>query len=278
MNAVLRCAEQLAAGGVPVFFCRSTKAPACPDGFKAATDDPAALRRLWRCFPGPLIGVPTGAASGWDVLDIDPAHGGGRWWKEHRNEIPRTRFHRTRSGGAHVFFRHAEGMRNTAGRLGQGVDTRASGGYVVWWPATGLQAYDLPTLPWPDWMLAKLRRAPPAAVVHRPEQASFDRGGSRYGLAALERECDAIQSAPFGAQEATLNGAGFKIGALVAGGELEEGIAIASLIAAGWSIPSQAGRPPWRQDEVEAKLRRAYADGKRSPRSASRNRQEARRV
>ena len=34
---------------------------------------------LWRRTPGPLVGVPTGAASGFDVLDIDIKTGGVDW-------------------------------------------------------------------------------------------------------------------------------------------------------------------------------------------------------
>lgn len=81
--------------GLPVFPCLANKAPACAGGFKSATADPAAIRGVWRKSPGPLIGVPTGAVSGFDVLDIDPKSGGGEWFSHNRARLPETRVHRT---------------------------------------------------------------------------------------------------------------------------------------------------------------------------------------
>ena len=60
----------------------------------------------------PLVGVPTGEANGFDVLDIDLA--GSGWWDLHRAELPATQTHVTRSGGAHLLFRQADGLRCTS--------------------------------------------------------------------------------------------------------------------------------------------------------------------
>jgi hypothetical protein len=54
---------------LPIFPCRSDKRPTCPHGFKDAVADPKAVERLWSLYPGPLIGVATGAISGIDVID-----------------------------------------------------------------------------------------------------------------------------------------------------------------------------------------------------------------
>jgi hypothetical protein len=54
----------------------------------------------------PLVGVPTGKANGFDVLDIDLE--GRSWWDAHRAELPATQTHTTRSGGAHLLFKHAD--------------------------------------------------------------------------------------------------------------------------------------------------------------------------
>jgi hypothetical protein len=101
MSAETIAAARAVAGelGLPVFPCRADKRPACVHGFRDATRDPAAIRELWRRHPGPLIGVPTGAASGIDVLDVDPRHGGHMWLDWNANRLPPTRTHRTRSGG-----------------------------------------------------------------------------------------------------------------------------------------------------------------------------------
>jgi Bifunctional DNA primase/polymerase, N-terminal len=79
-------ALKLAAQGIPVFPCKETKAPATFKGFHAATRAPAEVQRLWKRFPGPLIGVPTGEASGFDVLDIDSAKHSEAvvWWMSNR--------------------------------------------------------------------------------------------------------------------------------------------------------------------------------------------------
>jgi hypothetical protein len=120
------------------------------------------LADLWKRFPGSLIGVRTGAISGLDVLDIDTKPPGRAWWTEHRARLPKTRAHRTKSGGLHLLFRHAPGLRNSASRIAGGVDVRADGGYLVWWPVAGLPVLcDAPPTPWPDWLLDLLRPAPP---------------------------------------------------------------------------------------------------------------------
>jgi hypothetical protein len=51
--------------------------------------------------------------------------------------------------------------RCSAGKIAAGVDVRAAGGYVVWWPAAGLQVLsDMPVAAWPSWLCALLMRRP----------------------------------------------------------------------------------------------------------------------
>jgi hypothetical protein len=38
----------------------------------------------------------------------------------------------------HLIFQHAAGLRCSAEKIAAGVDVRAIGGYVIWWPAAGL--------------------------------------------------------------------------------------------------------------------------------------------
>jgi hypothetical protein len=131
-RAALRAAGRL---DVPSFPCLPDKKPACPNGFKAATLPQAGLATLWARFPGELVGVPTGIASGLSVLDVDIAKGGDGWWAENKARLPQTRMHETRSGGLHVLFNRRDGLRNSASRIGPGIDVRADGGYIIWWPA-----------------------------------------------------------------------------------------------------------------------------------------------
>jgi hypothetical protein len=56
----------------------------------------------------------------------------------------------------HLFFRHHALSRTSNGRLGPGIDVKASGSYVVWWPSFGRKlVHDLPIGEWPDWLIAK---------------------------------------------------------------------------------------------------------------------------
>jgi hypothetical protein len=123
--------------------------------------------------------VPTGNTSGIDVLDLDAKHVEAiAWMKENRRRFPQTRKHRTRSGGAHLLFQHDNAMTCTVAKIALGVDTRANGGYVIWWPAAGLPIIsDAPPAPWPQWLLAQFRPKPrpPSPVVHVPDHRFIDK-------------------------------------------------------------------------------------------------------
>jgi Bifunctional DNA primase/polymerase, N-terminal len=175
MNAVnatraLNDALTLASVGLPCFPCKLSKRPACPHGFHDADTDPNALRELWAHSPGDLVGVSTGEASGIDVLDVDPKHEEAfEWCKAHHERLPNTRVHKTRSGGVHLLFRHAHGLRCSASRLARGVDVRATGGFIIWWPAIGLRVLRAaPSADWPQWLLLQLispARSPVARIT-----------------------------------------------------------------------------------------------------------------
>jgi hypothetical protein len=99
---------------------------------------------------------------------------------------PRTRIHQTRSGGLHVLFRHAGGLRSWAGRPVPGVDERADGGYVVWWPADGLPIRSPgPPAPFPRWLIQALARA--IKKRHARSAAQFERAERSGDPGALER-------------------------------------------------------------------------------------------
>ncbi len=205
-----QAALDLAARGIPVFPCLATKAPACAGGFKAASTDPDTVRSL---FAGgaPLIGIPTGAASGLDVLDLDPRHGSEAWWAANHHRIPATLIHETRSGGKHLVFRHRAGLRSSVGAVAPGVDVRADGGYVIYWPAAGCPVWlqDEPQL-WPEWLLSGLSMAsrpaeprgepPPsaAAVVEllraMPNPADADRDTYARVMLAAKGCVDALDA------------------------------------------------------------------------------------
>lgn len=82
-----RAAARLAAAGVPVFPCvpRAKNPLLTPDeenpksrpgGFRMATTDARQVAAWWRRWPAANIGVPTGTASGVDVVEVDRKPGG----------------------------------------------------------------------------------------------------------------------------------------------------------------------------------------------------------
>ena len=124
--------------GWPVFPCGwNSKTPTRPkseggNGFKDATVNPDEIKWLWRRWPGGLIGIATGEASGIDVLDVDVKHEMAvKWWTVASKHVPPTRTYRTRGGGCHIYFRHAAGISNTQSKLAHGVDSRGDGGYAI---------------------------------------------------------------------------------------------------------------------------------------------------
>jgi hypothetical protein len=196
----------------PVFPVRGDKKPACKHGFKDAVTTPAEVVDLWRLSPGPLIGVPTGEASGIDVLDIDPRHGGNAWLEEARDSLPITRTHHTQSGGLHILFRHAEGVRNSASKIAPGVDTRGAGGYIVFWPAAGCRVENPTTLEdWPKWLLKLLN--PPIKKRHIPAPATKAEASTR-ALIMIENAYDRVRNARPGQRHYQLRAAAATLGGL----------------------------------------------------------------
>lgn len=78
------------------------------------------------------IGIRTGPESGIVVLDVDPRHGGEESLKT-LGSLPDTATVAIGGGGEHLYFKYPDGLsiRNSAGRLGPGLDIRGAGGYVV---------------------------------------------------------------------------------------------------------------------------------------------------
>ena len=284
--ALVDAALSYAAKNLPVFPCNaSNKRPLTEHGFEDASTDPETIRRWWARWPDAMIGMPTGKRSGFWALDIDdPALFEG----QNSVEIPETR--RCDTGkGYHLLFRFDLGAPVTNSQRHPkrgwpfaelpGAEARGEGGYVIVPPSVHPSGK---RYAWHD--EATITHAPDRllAIVRRKREASNDPGpmpedgrDTSYGLAALQAECEAIRSAPEGAQEAALNEAALKIGSLVAGRALSYQTARSQLIAAGLCMPSHDPRHPWTAENVTAKVDRSMADGARNPRSAPARRNAA---
>ena len=198
-RAALDAAMQLP---YPTFPCRGDKRPACPHGFKDAALPEAGLATLWARCPGTLVGVPTGESSGLAVLDIDRGTGGGNWYAQHRDLLPTTRIYRTRSGGLHLLFRHKNGLGSSASKIAAGVDVRARGGYVIWWPQQGFEVRNADHLvDWPEGLVDTPKRKPPETSNVYPftPEGEHDRGSldaKVYGIAKrVERASEGERNA-----------------------------------------------------------------------------------
>ena len=151
---------------MPVFPCEpGGKRPLTYNGFWDASLDAERVEAWWDRWPHANLGVPTGERSGLLVLDVDPASGGleslAALEREH-GPLPVTARARTGGGGMHVFFVYpaGEAVRNSAGKLGPGLDVRGEGGYVVVPPSRTRGAYrwlDRAPPARPAWLLGCLR-------------------------------------------------------------------------------------------------------------------------
>lgn len=103
-------------------------------GLHDAVTDPAILREWWQKAPAAGVGIATGKKSGIFVLDVDPLHGGDVTLAallEKHGALPETVMQQTGGGGRHILFQYPPvELRNTTGKIGPGLDTRAEGGYI----------------------------------------------------------------------------------------------------------------------------------------------------
>jgi hypothetical protein len=236
---LLRAALEYATRGWHVFPCRPrSKEPAIARGFYSATTNPETIKQFWG-DPDFNIGVRTGAVSGFWVLDIDGDNGKASLnvLQAKHGRLPATR-EVIAPRGRHLLFRCTGEMKSTTGKIAAGIDTRADGGYVLAPPSIhpngdryAWRDDSIAIATAPDWLLAALRKPIPLptsaralSLVHRP--------GS-YGRAALEREYKSLAAmAPDTGRNNALNLTAFRLGQLVAGGELDRGDVIRHLLHA----------------------------------------------
>lgn len=120
--------------------------------------DPALITNWWRQWPGAMIGVVCGAASGiWAVdLDIRPSESkdGAAALAALGFDCPPTTIHITQSGGRHHIYKSPPDTycvtNNNA--VAPGVDLKGDGGYIIWWPAHGMPSFAAPLADPPAWM------------------------------------------------------------------------------------------------------------------------------
>lgn len=108
-----------------------------PWGF---TKNPDEIREYWRRWPGAAIGLPTGAANGLFVIDVDTPDGHDHDGREslirlevQHGALPRTRMAESPTGSRHYYFKQPPDITIpcSASKLGPGIDVRGDGGFVI---------------------------------------------------------------------------------------------------------------------------------------------------
>lgn len=131
-------ALSFARAAIPIFPCaRDDKRPLTHAGFHEASSDLGQVQAWWARWPAANIGMPTGSASGLDVVDIDVTAAGSGFILYERasvaglvdGELARVR---TPSGGTHVYFpAQAAHPQRCWQAASAHIDFRGDGGYVV---------------------------------------------------------------------------------------------------------------------------------------------------
>ncbi|MBB3236132.1 bifunctional DNA primase/polymerase [Phyllobacterium endophyticum] len=273
---MISAAKQYAAAGIPVFPVGGNKVPLVSWSTEA-TKDPDQIEKWWRRWPTAMIGAPTGPRSGFVVLDVDQKNGidGHSTLHTLGFSIPKDAVEvKTPSGGSHYYFGFWEsGLKNSAGKIGSGIDLRAEGGMIILPPsrptisgsdyhfahAQNFGALSQIATPLPHWAYSTKA----TGTSYRPALPinTFGTGATTaYGQAALDREFERVSTAPAGTANNSLNVAAHAIGQLVAGGEISRTDANCLLEAA-----SQR-----KMDDVEAAatFESGFRAGCNEPRSA----------
>lgn len=131
-------AARFAAAGIPVFPCvPAEKRPLTKRGFHDATADSGQIAQWWSRWPEANIGMPTGRASGIEVVDID-VHGQVRGFAAFelaRREGLVDRWQalvKTASGGMHAYYpAYPDRIQPSWQAARAGIDFRGEGGYVI---------------------------------------------------------------------------------------------------------------------------------------------------
>lgn len=215
------------------------KHPRLPNGLNGATADSVVVAGWWRRWPVSNIGLRTGhGPTPVFVVDIDGPQGEDtfRALQRAHGPVPPTRWVRTGSGGWHGYFlMPTPVLPGTVRKLGPGLDTRGTGGYVLVPPSTHISGG---TYTWwdeeaevaelPRWLVRLLR--PPAPPPRRPLRLAGN--GDAYAAAALRGECAAVATTGEGARNHRLNVAAFNLGTLIGAGRLDEATVAAALLDA----------------------------------------------
>ncbi|MFC5437117.1 AAA family ATPase [Rhodanobacter umsongensis] len=244
MNAQLSAALDLAKQGFWVFPCApNKKTPAIKNWPAKATRDEAAIRKWWtgRSYN---IGVSTakfGDNEALLVVDVDsPSHGAGKKdggktmlaLELDGREFPVTLQNATPTGGRHLVYRVGAAVRQGVDVLGNGLDVRSHGGYIVA-PGSVVAAgtygveRSAPIAPAPHWLIDACG-TPRTATTDRTPLPGVD------PARALQRGIEYLATAPRSVKGAGGDQCAYAIAAKLLALGMDEPAALDLLLSEHW--------------------------------------------
>src|SRR5215472_6590179 len=221
---ICTAALRYAGYGWNIFPCHQ-KRPLTGHGLLDATTDPEVIRQWWAKWPDANVAV---ALADLVVLDIDGPEGEESLASliVKYGPLPQTLESKTGRGRQLFFAAGGATIRNSAGKLGPGLDIRGAGGYVILPPsihpngATYVWIHKLKPALLPEWLRALLVQ-PPSSTC------------------ATNEECDPI---PEGQRNSTLTS--------MAGSMRRQGFSVAAILAALLEVNRKRCRPLLPEAEV----------------------------
>jgi hypothetical protein len=171
-------------------------------------------------------------------------------------EFPETFTQRTPSGGRHLVYRHSESVKQGANVLGDGLDIRARGGYIVG-AGSSIQGKlysasggDIGFAP--DWIVSHCGRSPERKPTEAPDTSRVDR--ARAEARAIHY---LVHESPTALEGAGGDAVTFQVAARVKDFGVDAEVCF-DLMATHWNPKCQ---PPWSAEELYAKVENAYRYG-----------------
>ncbi len=270
-STIVEAAITYALNGWPVFPLHNKKpfeflVPGVKShGYKDATTDVETICAWWAYHIGATIGLATGEISGVIVLDIDPPKGyyNLKQLQTTYSPLPETRRSRTGNKGLHYFFEYPNDGNTYTNAVGlnnlEGVDIRATGGYVVLPPSKlyGRLAYkwadpDTPIAPLPTWLRD--------LMIAERQQRELIPQGLRFARSPGEKW---LVKALADAREGNRNSVGFWLACQLRDDRIPEVQALSIILTYANLAPE--GREQYTSKEAIASVKSAYSISPREP-------------